>query len=296
MSRSSRTIVPALVIFVLVTPALYAQDDKVFRALAPDATEKLLTDLKIEYKKTSSKKGDEHYFDFARNNFRIRLTQFTADEFMLDCVFRNLPGDKVNDWNSLTRFARVSAHKDTTGDFTLMEYGLDISGGATVGTIKQFIVRFDEELRKFDKFVVASGLDDTILAAVTNDTLENLLKTQGLNYKKSTNAAGVAMFDFELSNHKLRLYNFGGKDLMIDAHFKKIALEDANRYNLNRKYVRAVNYKGKDVEYTALEINLDCEAGVSEGMIRNWILSFGDDVRHFSEYAKGKMPQTAEKK
>ncbi len=102
------------------------------------------------------------------------------------------------------------------------------------------------------------------------------------------------MFDFALADHNLRLYNFGGKDLMIDVHFKKVSLEDANRYNFNRKFVRVVNYKGKDVEYTALEGNLDCEAGVTEGMIRHWILSFGEDVRHFADYAK--KEQTPEKK
>ena len=61
----------------------------------------------------------------------------------------------------------------------------------------------------------------------------------------------------EINSHKLRLYNFGGKDLMMDVHFRKISLEDANRYNLSRKFIRVVNYKSKEVEYTALEINFD---------------------------------------
>ena len=108
------------------------------------------------------------------------------------------------------------------------------------------------------------------------------------------NNAGVMMFDFELGGHNLRLYNFGGKDLMIDTHFKKVSLDEANRYNLSRKFMRVVNYKGKDVEYTALECNLDCEAGVTEGMIRHWINSFGEDARLFADYAK--KLQTPEKK
>ena len=99
------------------------------------------------------------------------------------------------------------------------------------------------------------------------------------------NNAGVMMFDFELNGHKLRLYNFGGKDLMMDVRFRKVSLEDTNRYNLNRKFIRVVNYKGKDTEYTSLEINLDCEVGLSEGMIRHWILSFGEDAQLFAEYA-----------
>src|SRR5262249_47789362 len=157
-----------------------------------------------------------------------------------------------------------------------------ISGGATAGTIKQFIARSDEELKKYDKFAIGMGNDDAILTEVTSEKLENILKTQGVSYQKKTNNAGVVMFDFELNGQKLRMYNFGSKDLMIDAHFRKISYEDANRYNLNRKFVRVVNYKGKDTEYTALENNLDCEPGVTEGMVRNWITAFGDDAKHFS--------------
>ena len=186
-------------------------------------------------------------------------------------------------------------HKDASGELSILEYGLDISGGATAGTFKQFIVRFDDELKKYDKFILGGpGGEDIFLAEVTNEKLENIFKTQGINFQRKVNNAGVVMFDFELNGQKLRMYNFGGKDLMIDAHFRKISLEDANRYNLNRKFVRAVNYKGKDVEYTALENNLDCEVGVTEGMIRNWINSFGDDARHFSEFCK--KLQTPEKK
>jgi hypothetical protein len=284
----------AVAVFIAVVPCTQAQDDKVFRSLTPEATEKLLQEFKIEFKKTSSKKGDEHYYDFMRDGYRVRLSYFSPQEMMLDCVFRGLPIEKVNAWNASTRLSRATFNKDVSGDFTILEYGLDIAGGATAGTIKQFVVRFDEELKKYDKLVNLSVAEDTILPQVTDDRIENIFKTQGVNYTKKANNAGVMMFDFELNGHKLRLYNFGGKDLMIDVHSRKISLAEANRYNLNRKFVRVVNYKGKDVEYTALECNLDCEGGVSEGMIRHWILSFGEDARHFSEYAK--KLQAAEKK
>ena len=295
MPRPSRLLLSAFTIFVFLVPCATGQDDKVFRALTPEATEKLLQDLKIEFKKSTPKKGNEHFFDFTRENFRIRLTLFGKDELMLDCVFRGIPLDKVNQWNASTKVTRANWSKDASGELTVLEYGLDISGGATAGTFKAFITRFDDELKKYDKFVIGNNTaEDTILAEVTNEKLENVLKTGGINYQRKVNNAGVVMFDFELNGHKLRMYNFGGKDLMIDAHFKKIPYEDANRYNLNRKFIRVVNYKGKDVEYTSLENNLDCEAGVTEGMIRHWITSFGDDVRHFAEYAK--KLQTPDKK
>ena len=296
MLRTARTTLFAGAVFIFVLPFTQAQDEKAFRALTPEAAEKMLQDLKIEFKKTASKKGDEHYFDFARENYRIRLTLFSPQELMLDCVFRGITLERVNQWNTSTRFSRANWHKDQSGELTILEYGLDISGGATAGTIKQFLARYEDELKKYDKFVLGNPntAEDVILTEVTNERLENILKTQGISFQKKTNNAGVAMFDFELGSHKLRMYNFSGKDLMIDAHFRKISYDDANRYNLNRKFVRVVNYKGKDVEYTALENNLDCASGVTEGMIRHWITSFGDDARHFADYAK--KLQAVEKK
>jgi hypothetical protein len=282
---------PALLISVFIAATVDAQDAKVARDVPPETIAKVLKELKIEFNKTAAPKGDEHYFEFTRSNYRIRLTQFSSQELMLDCVFRGVPIDKVNEWNALARLTRASLHDDPSGKVTLLAYGLDVAGGATEAILEQYIKRFEDELKKYDRFVS----DDTILAAVTDDKLENILKTQGIAFKKSVNANTIPMYDFELNGQKLRMYNFGGKDLMMDVHFRKISLEHANRYNLNRKFVRVVNYKGKDVEYTSLEINLDCEGGVTEGMIRNWILSFGEDARHFSEYAK-KLQQTAETK
>lgn len=283
-------------ILIAVVPATRAQDDKVYRALPTELTEKMLQDLKIDFKKSSSKKGDEHYYEFTRENFKIRLTHFSPQELKLDCVFRGISLENVNQWNFGSRLGRAVYYKDQSGEVTILEYSLDVSGGVTAGTIQQFVARFDAELKKYDKYVNGAIAEDTVLEPrdVTADKLENILKSQGINYKKKVNNAGVAMFDFELNSHNLRLYNFGGKDLMIDTHFKKISLEDANRYNLSRKFVRVVNYKDKDVEYTALECNLDCEGGVTEGMIRHWIMSFGEDARHFSDYTK--KLQMAQKK
>ena len=285
MLRSMQLLMSSAMLVVFAAGAV-AQDEKAFKSLTPEAAEKMLQDLKIEFKKTSSKKGDEHYYDFTRNNFKIRLTLVSPKELMLDCVFRGMPIDKVNQYNTITRVARANYQRDNSGVFTLLEYGLDISGGATAGTVKQFIARFDEELKNYDKFVAENTAADTVLAEVTDEKLENILKSQAIVYEKKANPNGVTTFDFALNKHKLRMYNFGGKDLMIDAHFKKVPLSAANRYNLSRKFIRVVNYKGKDVEYTALEQNLDCEAGVTEGAIRHWILSFGGDVEHFAEFAK----------
>jgi hypothetical protein len=283
--HKTKFILASVLLFAFACVGAHAQDDKVIRSIAPEATEKLLQDMKVEFKKSSSKKGDEHYFDFTRNGYKVRLTQYSPEDMMLDCVFRGAPIEKVNQWNTYTRLSRASYHKDASGEFCILEYGLDLSGGVSTGAVKQLITRFDEELKKFDKFL-GNANDDIVIADVSDEKVENVLKTMAINYQKKKNNAGVMMFDFEMSSFKIRLYNFGGKDLMMDAHFRKIPLEVANRYNLNRKFVRVVNYKSKDTEYTALEANLDCEAGVTEGALRHWIVSFGEDARHFSDFTK----------
>ena len=146
----------AVVVCIALVSHASAQDDKVYRALPPESTEKMLQDLKIEFKKSSSKKGDEHYYEFTRDTFKICLTQFSPQELMLDCVFRGIPLDKVNQWNTTTKVTRALHYKDASGDLTLLEYGLDVPGGVTAGTIKQYVARFDEELKKYDRYVNGS--------------------------------------------------------------------------------------------------------------------------------------------
>ncbi len=288
-----RMLIASLVVFIVIVPSSLAQEDKLQRDLAPEGIEKLLQELKIEFKKTASKKGDEHYFDFVRSNFRVRWTLFPSKDVMLDCVFAGVTIEKLNEWNAFTRVTRASFHKENTGDITILEYGLDLTAGHSTGMLKQYLARFDDELKKYEKFVTGTTNEDKVFAEFTDDKLEHVLKTHGINYQKHQNATGPVTFFFEVNGQKIRLYNFG-KDLMMEARYPKLALAEVNRYNFSRKFIRAVNYKSKDSEYTALEINLDCEAGASEGMIRHWVNSFSEDTRHFAEYAK--KLQVAEQK
>src|SRR5579862_9791537 len=124
-TRMFRSYFVAAAVFIAVVSQAQAQDDKVYRALPPETTEKMLQELKIEFKKTSSKKGDEHYYEFTREGFKIRLTQFSPEELKLDCVFRGIPLDSVNAWNfEKTRVTRALYYKDASGEITLLEYGL----------------------------------------------------------------------------------------------------------------------------------------------------------------------------
>src|ERR1022692_2823029 len=118
MCRSSRMIV-TLVVFIVVVPCTFAQDDRVFRELKPEATEKLLQELKIEFNKTVSPKGEETYFEYKRDKYRIRLTQYSAQELKLDCVFRGVSLEQVNLWNMAARFSKATHHKDGTAEITM---------------------------------------------------------------------------------------------------------------------------------------------------------------------------------
>jgi hypothetical protein len=206
---------------------------------------------------------------------------------MLDAVFPALPLERINDWNRKAKFSRATLGKDVKGSFSTLESNIDLIGGVTDGGLTQYFKSFDEELRVFAKFVADTASDDQMYVPVTGQKIEAILKSLNFTYEKNELKDGTGQFfDFEASNFKVRLVNFGGKDLMIDAHFKKIPLEDINRWNLEKKFIRAVSYNIKGAEYSALEMNLDCEAGATDGILRNFILGFHEDVKQFAKYVQ----------
>ncbi len=277
----------ALLVFLAIANSALSQD-AVLKEVSPEQLEKILGDLKFEAKKSFSKKKDEAYFDFMHGAYRARLTSYDGKDLMLDSVFPAVSMEKANTWNTKAKFSRVSIQKEGGNFFSILEFNFDVSGGVTANAAKQFVVRFGDELKEFDSYVGSGGLDEKILAAVTNDKLGSILKTMGIAFqmKDDPKGTGVTAFDFELGIQKLRLYNFNGKELLIDAHFKAIPLEQTNQYNLSRKFIRAVNYKVEAQAYTALEGCFDCEAGVTEGMLRQFLASFGDEVKQFSDFVQ----------
>lgn len=270
-----------------------AQDgkDKVYRLLPDDQLAAVLKDLKIDFKKTPADTRGVTYFDFTRNNYKVRLTNFDGKDLMLDSLFKGMALDKVNEWNRAAKFSRASLTKDKMGEFVPLEYNLDVIGGVTAGTVKQFLEQFDQELKNFDRF--ASGTtpspavaDANILPAVTNESIENILNKLNLKFEKKTGKNDTTSYDFDLHNFKLRLYNFNGRDIMADAIFRKLPLEAVNKYNVDRKFIRAVAYNNNGKEYTSLEANFDCTAGVTEEMIRHFLVAYGEDVKHFANYVQ----------
>jgi len=276
------------VVLSLAVAAGRAQDANVFKSISAEQTEKLLESMKIDFKKKPAAKEGLFYYDFQRGGHSLRLYWFGGKDLMLDVVFAKMPLEQVNTWNVRAKFSRACLHKDAKGEFVALEANLDILGGVTEGTVKQFIQVFDDEVKAFAKFVGASTGDERIYTKVAPDKLEAILKDLNVEFKKAEVKGGVLAYDFESNKHRLRLVSFGGDDIMIDAHFKKLPLADVNQYNLNRKFIRCVAYNMNGTEYTALEANLDCAGGVSDGIVRHFIRAFDAEVQEFSKYVQGK--------
>jgi hypothetical protein len=123
----------------------------------------------------------------------------------------------------------------------------------------------------------------TLHTNASADLLERILNSLNVTFSKS--AGSTTTYRFALQGQQVRLSNFGGSDLMMDASFSKANLQAINNYNVDRKFIRAVAYnRGAGNEYTALESNLDCVGGVSEEMIRTFIANFAGEARDFAAY------------
>ena len=277
---------------LLATAAAPAQDEKILRSLSVEETEALLKKLDIDFTKVDAKLTGTTLYDFKRNNFSVRFHNFEGKDVMLDAVFPPLAIERVNDWNMKAKFSRATLQRDPKGAFTTLESNLDLAGGVTDSAVRQFVQTFDEEIRLFAKFSGQSSSDDQVFTPITAQKIEDLLRGLSLEFRKKESGETTA-YEFEVDGRKFRLTNFAGKDVMMDTRYKRIAPEHVNRYNLEKKFVRAVGYDVKGDQFTALESNLDCEAGTTVGILRYFLLGFTEDARHFDRYAKDKSNTAA---
>lgn len=271
---------------LLLPSSARGQSDKIHKAVTNEQIEATLKGLGIEAKKSAAKTGNATHFDFERNRHKVRLYNFDGKDLMLDAVFPSAPWELVNDWNRRAKFSRAALVKEGEREATVLESNLDCVGGVSESIVKQFVRTFDDELKAFDAHLSAEvGQNEKILAAVSDDVLEKILKDLKIEFKKAAlkNQQGFT-YDFTGLSCPVRLYNYNGKDLMIDSHFKKSSLEKVNKWNNTRKFVRAVSYQVAGREYTSLEANLDCAAGISENMIRHFIATFDAELKDFAKY------------
>ena len=137
----------------LLAPRLHAQDDRVFKQLTAEETEAFLQSLKIDFKKTPAKKEGIVYYDFERGGHKMRLYWYNGKDLMLDIVFPRMPLDQINVWNVRAKFSRAVQVKNADKQSTSLESQIDCEGGITDGMIRQFILRFDGEIKTFVQFL-----------------------------------------------------------------------------------------------------------------------------------------------
>ncbi|MCI0684837.1 MAG: YbjN domain-containing protein [Gemmataceae bacterium] len=122
--------------------------------------------------------------------------------------------------------------------------------------------------------------------SVTSAKLESILQDMKIKYAKTAGKnEGVHYYDFERNNFKVRLHNYQGRDLWVDVHFTdKVSLDEINQWNVRAKFSRAVLIKNADKQSTSLEAQIDCEGGVTDGMIRQFILRFDGEIKAFVQF------------
>ncbi len=129
-----------------------------------------------------------------------------------------------------------------------------------------------------------------VYRSVTNEGLEKILQGLQLKYEKAERKEkegnSIAFFEFKRGEHTYRLINYGN-DLWIECTSDKaMKAEDVNRWNAEAKFSRLVLMKQKDKTTLSLESQLDCLGGVTDVMIRQYLIRFDDEMRKFVKFAK----------
>jgi hypothetical protein len=132
----------------------------------------------------------------------------------------------------------------------------------------------------------AAAQDQPIHKNVSSSTLEGILANLNIQHKKSPgDKQGVFLYDFERGGYKIRLHNYDGKDLWIEALWSdRLALEDVNRWNQKAKFSRCVLLNNNGKITTSLESQFDCLGGCTDAIIRQFIVRFDGEVRNFATF------------
>jgi len=119
----------------------------------------------------------------------------------------------------------------------------------------------------------------------STELVEGVLKNLELAFKKEPEKKGVESYAFQRGETKIRLVNYNGEDLWIEAVFdKNITLIQANQWNTEAKFSRCVLLDNDGKKTASLEMQLDCIRGVSEGMVRQFLIRFGGELKDFQSF------------
>ena len=275
----------AAALLLLLPQVVSAQE--LFKEITSQGLEDLLKSMDINFKKGDAGKGIT-YYDYRKSEKEatLRLWNYTGKDLMIDALLPKVPWEVVNKWNSLAKFSRAHLRKNDKEEIAVLESNLDLSGGVTVDTIKRFINRFDEELLRWNNKPVLTangGAEEDIFTTVSAERLEKVIKGLMIDFKKNQNN-NSSFYYFQRNGYNVRVSNYGGTDLMINANFPPATLVKINAWNSKRNCVRAVLYEENGKQFTALESNLDCVGGTTESTIRWFIEAFDEEVKAFDAH------------
>jgi hypothetical protein len=152
---SPRMLLGPLVLFAVLGSPLSAPAQQVYKNVSSEAVERVLRDLGIDHKKTQGKKDTIHNYDYKRNGYNIRLVNYEGKDLWIQAEFTyQLSLDDVNRWNVRAKFSRLVLLQNSTTkqNYVSLETQYDCSAGCTDGIIRQFVNRFDGEIRDFVDF------------------------------------------------------------------------------------------------------------------------------------------------
>ncbi len=264
------------------------QEAKVVTSVSTEQLESILKSVEIDFKKSPlTSRKDGFFYSFARQKYKLGLFYYGGTELMFVSDLKAYPLELLNRWNRGPRLSRAVLHDNPKGDFTSLEATLDVSAGVTDDTIRHFLRRFEDELKKFDQFINRTeARDEEVYTSVSPERVERILKELKISYKKTAGKKeGNFVYGFSRNNYQFRLLDLQGHDLLLEATFTKASLEQVNQYNLNHKFIRAVSHQtngGND--YSTLEANLDCTGGVSDSIVVYFIQTFLDEARQFDRF------------
>jgi hypothetical protein len=144
----------ALLSFATLVPAFAgAPETKVYRSVSGEKLEKILKDLDIDATKSKGPKEGIFFYDFTRDKLKVRLHSYGGQDLWIESVFTDaLTLEDVNRWNVRAKFSRAVLVKTEGKSSVSLECQLDCLGGVTDPIVRQFISRFDGELKDFVKF------------------------------------------------------------------------------------------------------------------------------------------------
>ncbi len=120
---------------------------------------------------------------------------------------------------------------------------------------------------------------------VTAEILDDVFKSLKLEPRKEEDKNKVQAYVFQRGDRDVRVINYAGDDLWIESVFKtELTPDQANQWNARAKYTRCVLLQDGDKNTVSLEAQLDCVAGVTEGMVRQFLVRFGNELKDFQTF------------